>query len=120
MNQARPPLERRFDRRLPLELYLNAYVREEQQRGFTTDISETGIHLNTLMYDRLPPFTPVGLEFALPGIRETIWAAGEIRYDALDGYFLGRGIHFTAMAVRHARLLREYCFHVRHTNRRRH
>lgn len=113
------PRERRFDGRLPLEFYLNAYVLEEQQRGFTANISETGVFLNTLMHERVPPFTPVGLEFTLPGVRETIWAAGEIRFDALDSYFLGRGIRFTAMANRHARLLREYCYHVRHTNRRR-
>jgi PilZ domain len=119
MNVLRPR-ERRFDSRLPMEFYLNAYVRDEPQRGFTTNLSETGVFLNTLMHDRLPAFTPVGLEFALPGVRETIWAAGEIRYDALDSYFLGRGIRFTAMASRHARLLREYCYHVRATNRRRH
>ena len=81
-----------------MELYLNAYVHDELQRGFTTNISETGIFLNTLMHERLPPLTTVGLEFTLPGIGETIWAAGEIRFDAMDDYFLGRGIRFTAMA----------------------
>ncbi len=112
-------LNRRFDSRLPVEMYLNAYVHDELQKGFTTNISETGIFLNTLMHDRLPPLTTVGLEFTLPGINETIWAAGEIRFDAMDEYFLGRGISFTAMAVRHARMLRHYCYHVRQTNRRR-
>jgi PilZ domain len=111
---------RRFDSRLPMELYLNAYVHDELQKGFTTNISETGIFVNTLMHARLPPLTTVGLEFALPGIGETIWAAGEIRYDAMDEYFLGRGICFTAMAQRHAKMLRYYCYHLRATNRRRH
>ena len=105
---------RRFDSRVPVELYLNAYVHDELQRGFTTNISETGVYLNTLMHQPLPPFTPVGLEFSLPGVRETIWAAGEIRYDTLDDYFLGRGIRFTAMAGLHSRWLREYCYQVRH------
>jgi hypothetical protein len=112
-------LNRRFDSRLPMEFYLNAYVHDELQRGFTTNISETGIFVNTLMHDRLPPLTTVGLEFTLPGISETIWAAGEVRYDAMDSYFLGRGICFTAMAVRHARMLRHYCYHLRATTRRR-
>ena len=82
-------------------------------------ISETGVYLNTLMHNPLPPFTPVGLEFTLPGVSETIWAAGEIRYDSLDDYLLGRGIRFTAMAGLHSRLLREYCYHKRYQRERR-
>jgi hypothetical protein len=105
---------RRFDSRLPMELYLNAYVHDELQKGFTTNISETGIFVNTLMHPRLPPLTTVGLEFTLPGIGETIWAAGEIRFDTMDDYLLGRGIQFTAMAGLHARLLRQYCYRLRH------
>jgi hypothetical protein len=109
-----PHANRRFDGRVPMEFYLNAYVEDRLQRGFTTNISETGVFLNTLMYEPLPPFTPVGLEFTLPGERETIWAAGEIRFDTMDDYLLGRGIRFTAMAGLHARLLRQYCYRLRH------
>lgn len=108
--------ERRFDPRLPLEMYLNAYVAERPQRGFTTNISETGVYLNTLLHEPLPPYTPVGLEFTLPGMRESIWAAGEICFDTEDDYFLGRGIRFTAMAALHARILRAYCYHGRRGN----
>jgi hypothetical protein len=107
------PSNRRFDARVPLEMFLNAYVDDRLQRGFTTDLSETGLHLNTLMQEPLPPRTPVGLEFALPGLGETIWAAGEICFDSPDDYFLGRGIRFTAMAGLHARLVREYCYRLR-------
>jgi hypothetical protein len=107
------PSNRRFDNRVPLEMYLNAYVDERLQRGFTSDLSETGLRLNTLARAPLPPLTPVGLEFVLPGVSETIWAAGEICFDASDDYFLGRGIRFTAMAGKHARLVREYCYRLR-------
>jgi hypothetical protein len=113
------PPERRFDGRVPLEMYLNAYVDDRLQRGFTTNLSETGLYLNTLMHEPMPPNTPVGLEFVLPGVRETIWAAGEICFDAFDDYFLGRGIRFTAMAGLHGRLLREYCYRVRREGWRR-
>lgn len=109
--------ERRFDRRFPLEMYLNAFVDEKLQRGFTTNLSETGLFLNTLMHEPLPPFTPVGLEFVLPGTAEAIWVGGEIRYDTFDDYFLGRGVRFVAMASRHARLLREYCYFSRRGRR---
>src|SRR5687767_14280073 len=105
--------DRRFDTRLPVEVRLNAYVGDRLQRGFSTNLSETGLFLNTLMHEPLPPFTPVGLEFTLPWCPEVIWAAGEIRYDTLDDYLLGRGIRFTAMASLHARMIRHYCFVLR-------
>lgn len=106
-------LDRRFDNRVPLEMYLNAFVQDRPQRGFTINVSETGILLNTLAQDPLPPLTPMALEFKLPGTAETIWAAGEMCYDSADDFFYGRGIRFTAMASLHARMLREYCYRAR-------
>lgn len=106
-------LDRRYGHRMPLEMYLNTYVAERPQRGFTSNLSETGLYLNTLARDPLPPYTPMGLEFSLPGIGETIWAAGELCYDGLDDCFTGSGIRFTAMAGLHERMLREYLKEVR-------
>jgi hypothetical protein len=103
-----PSQDRRYGYRLPLELYLNTYVADRPARGFTTNLSETGLYVSTLSRDRLAPRTPVGLEFALPGIPETIWAAGEMCYDTDDDYFTRSGIRFTAMANLHARMLREF------------
>ncbi len=112
-------LDRRIDYRLPLEMFLNAYVEDQPQRGFTVNVSETGILLASLaLHEPEPPLTPVGLEFKLPGFDETIWAAGEICRDTLDDYFLGRGIRFTAMASLHTRILHEYCSRARRGNRR--
>jgi hypothetical protein len=111
--------DRRYGARYPLEMYLNAYVDERQQRGFTLNISETGLFLNTVARAPLPARTPVGLEFQLPGTGETIWAGGEICYDATDDYFLGQGIRFTAMAGLHARIIREYCHQLRRNKWRR-
>jgi hypothetical protein len=101
-------LDRRYGHRLPLEMYLNTYVADRPQRGFTTNLSETGLYLNTLSHVPLPPRTPVGLEFSLPGSPETIWAAGELCYDSPDDYFHGNGIRFLAMAGLHERMLRDY------------
>src|SRR5690242_19307593 len=87
---------------------LNAYVEDRPQCGFTLNLSESGVYLNTLNRAPLPPLTPVGLELELPGVAETIWAGGLLCYDELDDYFYGNGIRFVAMARRHARLLHDF------------
>jgi hypothetical protein len=100
--------DRRYEQRVPLEMYLNAYVDDRPQRGFTVNLSESGLYLNTLNRSRLPPLTRFGLELALPGTAETIWAAGQLCYDAIDDYFYGEGIRFVAMARRHFSLLHDF------------
>ncbi len=106
-------MERRFDYRLPVETYLTAYFEERPQRGFTLDLSEHGLFVNTLVQNPQPPRTPVGLEFRLPGLPEVIWAAGETCRDHVDDYFYGLGIRFVAMADVHRRMLRAFVLHVR-------
>jgi hypothetical protein len=101
-------LDRRYERRVPLEMYLNAYVEDRPHRGFSVNLSESGLYLNTLSRTPLPPLTTVGLELDLPGASETIWAAGLLCYDADDEYFHGEGIRFVAMAHRHLRLLHDF------------
>ena len=80
------------------------------------DISESGLYLNALVQHPYPPRTPVGLEFELPALGETIWAAGETCRDSLDDYFYGLGVRFTGMANLHQRMLREYCWRARGGN----
>jgi hypothetical protein len=104
---------RRFDSRIPLEMYVSAYVLDQPQRAVTMDISESGLYLNALIQHPYPPRTPVGLEFELPALGETIWAAGETCRDSLDDYFYGLGVRFTGMANLHQRMLREYCWRAR-------
>jgi hypothetical protein len=104
---------RRFDSRIPLEMYVSAYVLDQPQRAVTMDISESGLYLNALIQHPYPPRTPVGLEFELPSLGETIWAAGETCRDSLDNYFYGLGVRFTGMANLHQRMLREYCWRAR-------
>jgi hypothetical protein len=113
-------LDKRFDGRIPMETYLTAYIGDRPIRGFTTNISESGLYLNTLPDDPKQRLQPVGLELALPGMRETLWIAGELRYgDLSDPTFNGHGIRFKAMAKQHSRMLREFCYQARRRHGRR-
>lgn len=67
------------------------------------------MYLQTVPGERWPPYTPIALEFELPGTHEVIWAAGEVCFEQEGEYFLGQGIKFTAMARLHARIVRQYC-----------
>jgi c-di-GMP-binding flagellar brake protein YcgR len=104
---------RRFDARIPLEMHVSTFVRDQPKRALTLDISESGLYLNSLPQDPLPPRTPVGLEIDLPGFGETIWVAGETCRDTLDDYFYGFGVRFMDMANLHQRMLRAYCLGAR-------
>ncbi|MBN2577028.1 MAG: PilZ domain-containing protein [Deltaproteobacteria bacterium] len=100
---------RRFDARIPLEMYVSTYVMDRPQRALTTDISESGLYLQALPQHPYPPRTPIGLEIELPVFGETIWVAGETCRDAHDDYSYGLGVRFTDMARLHQRMLRAYC-----------
>ena len=108
---------RRFNARVPAEMYVSAYLLDQPQRAVTVDISESGLYLNALVQQPYPPLTLVGLEFRLPTLGETLWVAGETCRDTLDDYFYGFGVRFVRMANLHRRMLREYCWRARRANR---
>jgi hypothetical protein len=110
------PHDRRLGYRVPLEMFLNEYVQDRAHRAVTLNISETGIYVNKVISPITRASKVVGLEFELPGTRETIWARGEICYDTLDEYFHGQGVRFTGMPKIHARMLRDYCVEKRRAN----
>ena len=104
--------DRRLGFRAPLELFINQYIRERPFRGLATNISDTGLFLETVPAagQRLALDRPtLGLELELPGTGEIIWARGQVCYQHDDGHLMGFGIRFTAMPTVHARLIRDYC-----------
>jgi hypothetical protein len=101
-------LDRRYEPRVPLEMYLNTYVDDRLRRALTVNVSETGLYFNTLLPAPLIRAVPMGLEFTLPGIDDSIWAAGEICHGALDDYVCSTAIRFVRMAERHRSILRAY------------
>ncbi|MFH0901467.1 MAG: PilZ domain-containing protein [Pseudomonadota bacterium] len=102
-------LDRRFGCRVPLEMFLNEYVKDRAHRALTANISESGIYLNRVAALSEASSAIVGLEFELPGTGETIWASGQVCHDSVDEYFHGQGVRFVGIARMHARLLRDYC-----------
>jgi hypothetical protein len=50
----------------------------------------------------------VGLEFALPGTGETIWAHAETLFESIDRGVQRAGLRFVGMAHKHERLLHDY------------
>ena len=108
--------DRRLGFRVPLDIFLNQYYKEKQFRALTTNVSDTGLHLQLVKspWTKLKELTPsVGLEFELPGTGENIWARGEVCYERVDPYFRTVGIRFTAMPTLHARMVRDFCVETR-------
>ena len=101
-------LNRRSTYRVPLQMFLNEYVRDRAHRCMAVNLSPTGLYVNRLLTPFFWENRVVGLEFEIPETSETIWARGEIRYDAMDRYFHGTGIEFTGMARAHERIIRDY------------
>jgi hypothetical protein len=113
------PTERRRLFRVPVQMFLNEYVRETPGRALAMNLSDTGMFVGRVLGPLARPDASVQMEFALPGTSEVIWAAGEVRYDVLDDAFHGTGVRFVAMAGRHARLIRDYVGHLRAEHLRR-
>ncbi|HSZ80884.1 MAG TPA: PilZ domain-containing protein [Polyangia bacterium] len=99
---------RRSDKRLRLQLYINEYVKDRPYRALAVDISESGLAIQKLTEPVVPHAPVVGLEIELPGTNELIWAAAEPRFDAVGRDFHYSGLRFRAMARKHQSLLRDY------------
>jgi hypothetical protein len=105
--------ERRLGTRIPLEIFMNEYLNDRPHRAMTVNISETGVYVHKVATSFNRRSRVVGLEFALPGLADTIWARGEICYDTFDDHLHGQGIRFTGMPRVYGRLLRDYCIEKR-------
>src|SRR5262249_42536670 len=99
---------RRADKRLRFQLYLNEYIKDREYRALATDISAPGLPIQKLAEPLVPHAGVVGLELELPGTSEVIWAAAEPRFDAVGADFHVSGLQFRGMARKHQRLLRDY------------
>jgi c-di-GMP-binding flagellar brake protein YcgR len=98
---------------VPLEVMMTSYVRDRPVRALTCDLSDTGIGLSAVSVLAPRPGTMVSLELELPGVSDSIWAKGEVCYQATGEIASGLGVRFVAMATAHARLVRDFCLEAR-------
>ncbi|HVV16023.1 MAG TPA: PilZ domain-containing protein [Polyangia bacterium] len=101
-------LGRRQAPRLRLALSMNEYVKDEPCQALARDVSEGGLALQKRAVQPGRPVELVTLEIELPGTNETIWAAAEPRFDALQRTLQVSGLRFVSMARKHERLIRDY------------
>ncbi len=93
--------------RVPLNVLLNKVIGESLFMCHASDISEDGIFLSKLIEPRYRG-KEIGLEFALPGDGEIIWARGEIVREGHRRRSEGSAIRFTIMAEGFRRLIKKY------------
>lgn len=107
------PMNRRYDHRVAVDMFLTEYVNDRPRRAFASNVSERGITVARAVGPVDRPTPMVQVEFRLPGTSDTIWAGGEVRYDALDPYFHSSGLFLYAIARPQATLLRDYVMEMR-------
>jgi hypothetical protein len=98
---------RREAPRVSLKLFCEEHLRTRDLQSVAVDMSEHGLSLRRVG-DTLTAHQPVGLEFALPGTGETIWAHAETQFESFDRGVHRAGLRFMGMAQRHQRLLHDY------------
>ena len=97
--------DKRRQKRVPLDIYLNKYMGGVPYMARTADISPEGMRLARLIEPEHRG-RRVGLQFQLPGSEEVIYAEGEVVrqwVDAREG--TGSGVRFTLLTERHRRLI---------------
>jgi c-di-GMP-binding flagellar brake protein YcgR len=94
--------------RVPLKLFCEEHLRARDLQAVAVDMSEQGLSLRRVGDTRASACEAVGLEFALPGTGETIWAHAETQFEAFERGVHRAGLRFVGMAHRHERLLHDY------------
>ena len=99
---------RRLAQRVPLKLACEEHLRTRDLQATAVDMSELGLSLRRVGSTPSPTHEAVGLEFALPGTGETIWAHAETLFESIDRGVHRAGLRFVGMASKHERLLHDY------------
>ena len=96
--------EQRLSYRVPLDIYLNKFIRGVPYMSRSRDISRDGIFLNQLL-EPVNEGERIGVQFQLPGTNEVIYAEGHIVRERQKAGRVGHGIRFTLITDYHRRLI---------------
>ena len=99
--------EKRTARRVPMDVYLNKFIKGVPFMARAKDISPEGIYLTQLLEPEAADGR-IGVQFQLPGTHEVIYAEGEIVRDGKRNRATGHGIRFTLITDYHRRLVERY------------
>lgn len=105
--------DRRLGYRIPFESMVTSYVHDRPIRALSSNLSDSGINMSSIVMLAPPPGMVVGLEIDLPGAGESVWASGQICYRQDDQLASGLGVKFLAMARSQARMIRDFCIEMR-------
>ena len=94
--------DHRYDRRVPIDILLNKYVKGRPYLCRATNISRRGLLVHRIHEPQLPE-THIGLQFQLPGDDRVITCAGQITYE--HSWLTASGIRFTSVAPEHQQLI---------------
>jgi hypothetical protein len=105
--------DRRKNTRVPLDVYLNKYMRGVPYMAHASDISQEGLSLARLIEPEHDS-QRVGLQFQLPGSDEVIYAEGEVVREWVEAGATRperterSGVRFTLLTQRHRQLIDAY------------
>jgi c-di-GMP-binding flagellar brake protein YcgR len=100
--------ERRWEPRVGLKVRLHEVLGEHVVPSVAVDMSEGGLQVRRLVEPGARDARLVGVELALPGTGDVIWASVETQFEQEDQGLHRAGLRFLEMARRHRRLLRDF------------
>jgi hypothetical protein len=103
--------DKRKNTRVPLDIYLNKYMKGVPYLTHAADISQEGVSLSRLI-EPSHDARRVGLQFQLPGSEEVIYAEGEVVREWVEASPRQNnersGVRFTLLTERHRRMIDDY------------
>jgi hypothetical protein len=94
--------------RASLDVFLNKYIEGIPYLCRSTDISEEGMYMGSLIEPGTDEGRVIGLQFQLPGSPDVIYAEGEVVRRQNSRRANGMAVRFTHLATRHKKLIARF------------
>lgn len=106
-------LDRRETLRVPESRLITEIIVERPSAASMVNVSATGLYTVKPLYSGRTGPRLVQLEIPLPEASESVWATGQVVFEAVGRRSIGAGIRFVDMAGFHRSLLRDLVEHRR-------